>query len=202
MTRSLVPVRFFDTASALGGSLALKGLLSAPSLGRAARAEAALAVCPHATAGSASSLASGRGCRPAEKAKAMSTRSQPRTRMRRNSPNSSPQKAFLDPLADSLAHGVTRMARGAPVDGRAPSRGVPGDVRRRVHGPQLVHEVFGVIALSSDRPLRGSASSAGASPARLHRDHAATAHPRPGPATRSMSVLQSNQHPTSSYFMT
>ena len=48
--------------------------------------------------------------------------------------------------------------------------------------------------LSNDRRPRGSAGSARASRAHLHRDPAATPHPRPGPAPLSMSVLPSNQH--------
>ncbi len=117
----------------------------------------------HATSGSASSF--GRRMKllaAAEKAKAMSTRSRPRIRMRRKSPNSLPQPKpfsirFQMLLADALAHGVAGMTGRAPVEGGASPPGVAGDVRRHVHGPQLVHEVLGVIALvGSERDAVGS----------------------------------------------
>ena len=50
--------------------------------------------------------------------------------------------------------------------------------------------------LPTQRRPRGSAGSARASRAYLHRDTSATAHPRPGPASLPMSVLQTIQHAT------
>jgi hypothetical protein len=46
-----------------------------------------------------------------------------------------PAERLLDPLADALALGVARMARGAPVDRRASAAGVAGDVLRVFNVP-------------------------------------------------------------------
>jgi SRSO17 transposase len=56
--------------------------------------------------------------------------------------------------------------------------------------------------LSAGRRSRGSTDPARTSRSYLHRHHAATIDPRPGPAPLAMSVLQSKQQATSPHFMT
>ena len=58
-----------------------------------------------------------------------------------------PPESLLDPLADALAERVAGMARRASVKGGASPCCVAGNVRRDVHGAQLVHKILGVIAL-------------------------------------------------------
>ena len=56
--------------------------------------------------------------------------------------------------------------------------------------------------LPTGRRPRGPAGQARTSRVDLHRDHPATAHPRPGSATRPMSMLQSAQHAATPHFTT
>src|ERR1700749_3148017 len=58
-----------------------------------------------------------------------------------------PAERLLDPLADALALGVARMARGAPVDRRASAAGVAGDVRAHIDRTQLLDKIGGIKAL-------------------------------------------------------
>src|SRR6478735_9132527 len=74
------------------------------------------------------------------------TRARPRSMVLRTWPTGlAPAEGLLDLLALALAHCVARMARGAPVDGRA--FGLCGHVRRHAHVAQLGDEVGAVVAL-------------------------------------------------------
>ena len=72
-----------------------------------------------------------------------------------------PAEAFLDPLADALAHRVAGMAGGPPVDRRAAVAGVLGDVRGDLELAQCGDEagrVEALVAADGDRvPARQSA---------------------------------------------
>ena len=72
---------------------------------------------------------------------------------------------------------------------------IPPSASARPKGGPMPH-------IPSGRRPRRSASSARASRSHFHRDHAATTHPRPGPAPRPMSMLRSNRHTTPPHFVT
>ena len=58
-----------------------------------------------------------------------------------------PAEGLLDPFADALADGIARVPRGSAVDRRRAAVRVLRHVRRRVHRPQFIDEVLGVIGL-------------------------------------------------------
>jgi hypothetical protein len=73
-----------------------------------------------------------------------------------------PTEDLFDPFASPLTHVITRMTRGAPVNGGTPVGVILSDMRGRLEFAQIVNKIPGVVELvgTDGNPMRAGGHSA------------------------------------------